>query len=381
MFIAIATIIFLYMSKTKDMAPKTKVVALLELTGDGVTYEDKMVKHTLDFLYELNGFRVDIVDTESDKVKTLYFLDKYYDLGYRTFIGFSNSSVLQYVMPWFHNHRNDTIGISLTSTAISLNIENKNVIRLSSSDNLGVYFMNKFISMNKNYKQIYFVLSGDELVSNDIHQLLKDTIVDKNIILKSIKIKNFRDDSETANNINQLTSFFSNIKETESIIIPLILNTQEREIYLSLISNNIFKNKPIPDHLDTLGDEPMFSMANSDRFKNKYYFISVSNSLSLINREMKQLLGVENWSLNAYDAYNISRISSENRDKQKLLSLVDHLMSHSGILELNSFNDKKYSIYTIVQWSGTYWKGVRRCGNDPILGIFFADILESQELR
>ena len=65
-----------------------------------------------------------VINTEGNISKTILLLEKYYELGYRFFIGFLNSSTLSNVLDWFNMHP-DAVGISPASTAPLLKIPKK----------------------------------------------------------------------------------------------------------------------------------------------------------------------------------------------------------------------------------------------------------------
>ena len=98
--------------------------------------------------------RFPIIDTKSNLEYTIQLLNKYYDEGYRIFLGFSRSTVLNGVLIWFNNHP-DAIGISMFSTAPSLKIK-KNIFRMEYSDDLILEVIEPYL---KKAEIVYYIYS------------------------------------------------------------------------------------------------------------------------------------------------------------------------------------------------------------------------------
>lgn len=341
------------------------VVALLELSGNGVTDVDIPIAVSLQYLYNLNGFPITIVDTQSDEANLVNLIQQWYDKGCRVFIGFSDSSVLAIVLPWFLAHQ-DTIGISLTSTASSLAV-NKNVIRLTPSDVFSAYFMSEFINNGK-YDNVLFITDANTIAAQDLYTSMLP-LLNSNINTTQVLVHDLSVD-ETSREAT--TTALQNIPPN-TIVVPLTLN--DRDAYLDLLVNALPPNQ-IPDQLDTVDLYPTFTPQEAVALDGKYYYLTLSNIQSLANRELQQILG-ENFSENAFDAYNIARIAAAMPDKSKIYSIVDHLLGHAGVLELNNFSDVKYGDFTIAQWKGSRWIPYNIAGNNAEFGIFISRVTQT----
>ena len=110
-----------------------KTIALLELTGPNAPI-DNALANTFKYYWDKKKYPslpfrpFPIANTSGLIGKTLELLDKYYAKGFRLFIGFNRSNILEDVLKWFDDHP-DAIGISLNSVASSLSIK-KNIYRI-----------------------------------------------------------------------------------------------------------------------------------------------------------------------------------------------------------------------------------------------------------
>lgn len=344
-----------------------KVVALLDLSGDGVVSNDISIAVSLQYISNLNDFPITIIDTKSDLANLTNLVQEYYDLGYRTFIGFSASYELAAVLPWFLDHA-DTIGISLSSTAISLNV-NKNVIRLQTNDVFNAFFIAQFINYHK-YANVLFIGDPNDLAATNLYSGITAQLA-KGINTELVVVNNLTVDQTS---IDAVTRVLQDLRPN-TIVVPL-LSTRDSEAYQQIVVDTLPESR-IPVHISTIGTEPVFTGTQSQSFAEKYFFIDVSYIPSLTNQELAVILG-KNFSQNAFDAFNIARIASTTADKSEVYSLVDHLLGHTGSLELNNFSDRKYSFFIITQWTGVRWVAYWVSGNVPNIGIFIADVLTNQ---
>ena len=113
---------------------KLKTIALLELNGPYANIDNAVAK-TFKYYWDKKKYPslpfrpFPIANTSGLIGKTLELLDKYYAKGFRLFIGFNRSNILEDVLKWFDDHP-DAIGISLNSVASSLSIK-KNIYRIN----------------------------------------------------------------------------------------------------------------------------------------------------------------------------------------------------------------------------------------------------------
>lgn len=357
-------------SSSSNGATNKKAVALLELTGGDDL--DTTVGISLTYIANLNGWPITIVDTASSISNTLSLLQSYYDQGYRAFIGFGRSTVLEAVLPWFQVHQ-DTIGVSPFSTASSLAVQ-KNVIRLQPSDVFNSYFMAHFIDY-KNYENVYFVVQQSELAATDLRTSISNQIP-ASLNTVTVLVGDLTYDQTSRNAV--VTMLQSIQDPVKSVIVPLVLGNGG-DVFRKLVTDTLAPAQ-IPDILDTIDVEPTFDSVQSSAYNNKYYFLTVNNIQSLSNVELNQILGA-NFNLNAYDSYNIVRNFCTRPVASTLdfFSAVDHQLGHTGSLELNNFNDRKYSFFNIQQWHNQVWTPFVICGNSENTGIFISEVIESQQ--
>ena len=115
--------------------PKLKTIALLELTSSPIEIPDNALAKTFKYYWDKKKYPslpfnpFPIANTFGLLEKTLELLDKYYTKGFRIFIGFNRSQILEGVLKWFDNHP-DAIGISVNSSTSSLAIK-KNIYRIN----------------------------------------------------------------------------------------------------------------------------------------------------------------------------------------------------------------------------------------------------------
>ena len=131
---------------------ENKAIALLEF---GKLSGDEYLVDSLYFSwYQDNSLpKFPVIETNATVENNLELLNKYYDEGYRIFLGFSRSTILAGVLQWFLDHP-DTKGISLTSGSITLAVP-KNVYRLITTLYNLIPIIN-FYSSNSN--NIYYIM-------------------------------------------------------------------------------------------------------------------------------------------------------------------------------------------------------------------------------
>lgn len=152
LIILIALIIFiLWWPQEQDSI----VVALLELSGDGWVQHDRAVARYL----RLKHPDVVIVDTNSQKNRTLELLMFYYSRGVRNFLGGSRSEILEFIRDSIN--QNDMIFASVGSTAIPL-AKVDNIYRLVRPDSDLITLLPRFFK-SINIDHVYFLTQiGDE---------------------------------------------------------------------------------------------------------------------------------------------------------------------------------------------------------------------------
>jgi hypothetical protein len=207
----------------KYYLPKT--IALLELTG-GFISNDVTVKNTFQYYwnnYSQEFLKFPIVDTGGNIDKTTKLLEKYYNLGYRYFVGFSRSTIVSAELEWFNMHA-DAIGISPTSTAPVLNIP-KNIYRITATDN---YIIEPILPKLYESQTVYYIYSEDEVATLNILFILENDNNIKN--LKTFAV------NSTNMTLENMKLFLDGSTEFDSIVLYIINN---RDTYIDLYSKGL----------------------------------------------------------------------------------------------------------------------------------------------
>ena len=197
---------------------KMKTVFLLELTA-GYTENDVSIKNTLNYYwntYPQEFIKCPIIDTQGSLEITLQLLNEYYNLGYRYFVGFSRSTIVNGVLEWFNKYI-DATGISATSTAASLNIP-KNIFRMTPNDNYMIDSITQFLEG----KIVNYIYSSNEYAATDLIAYIENI---SNITLNLYPIANNSD-------LDALTSL--NTGHTDEIMLCYIIANPSRQYYLDL---------------------------------------------------------------------------------------------------------------------------------------------------
>ncbi len=330
-----------------------KIVALLELTNGSVT-TDNNTKDTLYYYWSnSNDFpKFPIYNTDGSLEKTIELLQKYYDEGFRIFLGFSRSNIVSGVLPWFLEHP-DAVGISLSSSSESLSIK-KPIYRLQATD----VFMIEFVSLLafqivKARGRIFYFFSDGEEATAEAYQLLVNNFSEQQIIkypvppdgsnLTQEQVKTFLETNNLALNDVIVTYFFVN---------------EQRQQYFSIFDENYsFLNK----QYDITGSNiPVIPEDKVNYFRN-YNILLVDNIVtSQLWNQAQDYLGSK-FSINALNALYLMDNLQKEQDLKKVYS-------YNSILEFNKNNDILYPALTIyfIPGNRTTYYPYAKVNNDPI---------------
>lgn len=368
----------------------TKVVALLELTGDTL-FTDTQLAVTLKYIQNLNGISFPIVDTRSSLPETLLLLNRYYSQGYRVFIGFNECSILSGILTWFSQHP-DCLGISPYSSCVAGEVVGKNIIRLQLSDRFNAFFMANFIQQQE-YKTVVIVSESDSVSSSGLSTLLQ-SFLPSEINIVEISIRSIDSTVRTAisNVLMDLQPGYCIVNlvfgDTSQLLDLLISSdTTNRSTTGVVTFTSIGTNQTTaPLAYDILDPNPLdivFTGPQARFFDSHYYHFQPDESPDTTNQELRQILGTS-FSYNAYDCFNIARIatdvSNNEVNMEPVYSLVDHLLGHNGSLQLNNFNDRKFANYTVTLWQASRWNLLISGGNDPVFGLFVSNVTFLQRI-
>lgn len=326
------------------------VIGLLELTGPAQD-DDRKIAACMYYLMRLHGWYFDIVDTGGDPARTLSLVEQYYGRGYRVFLGFTRSSILAHVLPWFQEHQ-DAIGVSLLSTASSLNIE-KNIIRMVASDSFLAFYVTLFA---RQFEQVVVLYEEGDLAPQDFI----GELTSRRLQFRSIPIALPRDQQMILQTLSSLPP--------RTLVIPALVNI--RDEYLALIS----QLPTIPFQLDVNNVRATFTPQQALQFSDRYFSIGESNDESQSLLDMKVALG--NYYLpNTFDGYNVLRTAC--RYGQNVYTVVDHMLGHYGSLELNGNNDRLFATFLVSRFSNDNFVPYYLYAYDPILGRYESVITTS----
>ena len=303
-----------------------KTVALLELSGQQSQFADREVRDTLLFAQRYLQYQFPIVDTSGDVATTLSLLDQYYQQGYRIFIGFNRSTLLQSVSDWFLSHP-DAIGISLLSTAPSLK-SISNVIRLSPR---GSYTVGPYIDWMKRYQNVVIIYQRDELAARET---VNDIGSYANMIIPYER-STIRD---TLNQIRDLS------RTRTTLIIPyLVSNLYE----FNTLAQEYVKNTPI-NLLEDVSSEPpnltrLTTQSGYNVYDGRYFHMSVSIPSSPLLEQISSQIG-ESFSLNGYDAVLIAKTLASGKS-------ISGLQGLTGEIRLDQYNDRSVLPYDFTMFT------------------------------
>lgn len=328
-------------SISKQILIRRNAAALLELPDldkRGLNSIDTNILQTFYYYWDNTNLfeQIPIYNTNADKNTTLELLDKLYkEDNIRIFLGFSRSTMLEYVLDWFNSH-SDAIGISITSSAISLSTTIKNVYRLQIPDDFTLNVINSELNKTiQNNGKIFYVHSKNETASNDVLIYLQTTYGISNVYYYEI----LYDDSNLTQ--TDLQNFFTinNISQNDSVILYIIKSGQ-RQLYLDLFDNNLFI--PAKQYDMLVNGFPKIN-SNNTSLKNLYIVLVLINinSSSLFIDGLRNV-GSENYQTNSLNAMNMINYFSRGLKWQTL-------SSYNGSLHFTEYNDIKYgSIYNYI---------------------------------
>jgi hypothetical protein len=334
---------------TPDPIPgKMKTVFLLELTA-GYTENDVSIKNTINYYwnnYPQEFTKCPIVDTEGSLDITLSLLDEYYGYGFRYFIGFSRSTIVNGVLSWFNLHA-DAIGISSTSTATSLNIP-KNIFRMIANDTYSIDSIRTFLE-NKTVNYIY---SANEYAATDLIPYIEAI---SGITLLQYPIQNNSD-------IDALT--FLNTGHTGEVMLCYLITNNSRQYYLDLFLDS----NPILTYTNTQYDilgitTPIIK--DSSALNNNYNTTTFKGiNTSILWRNGYNSLGATNFSTVTPNILNMLNQFANNES-------IDNINSHYGPLIFNPVTkDIDFYSFLIEQYNGTKFINTNLYVKDPYLGDF-----------
>jgi hypothetical protein len=331
-----------------------KAMALLEFDFDF----DNTIRESIYYFWskyvELPKFP--ILNTEGSASITVKYLDKYYKEGYRIFLGFNRSTMLSNVLYWFDNHP-DAVGISLQSTANSLNIEKQNVYRLAPDDSNIYQLLLPIINITP---KVYYIYSENELACIDFLTLLQ-TNPNTQVIPYPVR-------TDLSNcTVADFQNLFSSATSAD-IVISYLFNQQP---YFDLYNAGLTFDGNQYDISSQ--NAPLIIGTAKTILNNKLYLIkNIYPNTSSLWRENADYLTIQNGTPSSSGTLiNGLKMIQYIQERKNINTLGSHL----GILEFNSVTrDLLYPSYLTLIYQETEDSFVKSSivFNDPLLGKFQA---------
>lgn len=329
---------------------KMKTVFLLELTA-GITENDNAMKNTINYYwntYPQEFIKCPIVDTQGSLDITLQLLNEYYNYGFRYFVGFSRSSIVNGVLDWFNKHPEAT-GVSSTSTAPILDIP-KNIFRMTANDHYMVDSVKSFLE-NKTVNYIY---NDGELACTNLIPYIHD-IIGSGGTLNLYPITN--------SNFSSLIS----LNSSPSTDIMLVYVFIDRQDYLNLFS----------------GDNPILFYTNTQYDISGIGTPNITGQSKLVNNYNTSLFkGIQTSILWRNGYYTLGSINYSIVMPNILILLnyfltntsIDNINSHFGILQFDPVTkDLLYPTFLIEKFIGNNkYTNLSLSLQDPLLGPYNA---------
>jgi len=266
-----------------------------------------------------------IIDNNKIIENNINYLNEYYNKGYKLFVGFSVSTILKGVLPWFETTGVDAKGISLTSSSISLKFP-KPIYRLQINDNKTILSLDSILQTSN---KIYYIYSEDEETSNTNINFINSLYPDK--------IVPFLVKSDSSNlTLDNMKELYKDVDDNSVSIMYLFINNQESN-FLKLFNEEYTLQTPTYDCNISVNAE--INPLSNFGIVNRYHNISnLSLSTSKLYRDCLGNLGdvFVPTVTNALLLINNLAINSN----------INTLSSHNSILEFDENNDIKY--YTLL---------------------------------
>jgi len=300
--------------------------------------------------------------TEDTKIiieNNIKYLNEYYNKGYRFFIGFNTSTILAGVLPWFKNIGTEAKGISLNSSAISLDIP-KPIYRLQISDNKLVDSLNFILT---DASKIYYIYSDNNIATKNL-LLYLEKLYPNRVIPYPVNI-----DSSNLT-IQDIQKYYGIVDNKSVSIMCLFVNTQLSD-FLNLFNDSY----PMPNSTYDIATnpQPLINETSKNALVNKY---NVLNNISFSTSQLfRNGLKDINVNFSTYVPNALLLINNNCFDQN-----INSLPSENSILEFNENNDIKYFTFLNIIYSKDdkgiyYYKEYFYSVYDPVVGkkIFYVN--------
>jgi hypothetical protein len=300
---------------------------------------------------EFKGFP--IINTNGDIDYTIVLLNKYYQLGYRYFLGFNYSSEVSKVLTWFNEHP-DAKGISPASTAPILSIP-KNIYRMAPTDD---YILDSILPQLESSSKIYYIYSEDEIATLNVLEILNNIpSIQTKLVSYSVK----KDNSNLT--VSDLQNLFQMADSTQSVLLYLF----SENIYFDLYSEGLsFPGQ----QYDIIGIPPSITGESINQLNNKLNVpIFKGTNTSIIWREGYYQLGSTNYNTTVLNTLHLLNyfVVKEN---------IENINSHFGVLQFDPVSkDIIYPSFLIETFKNGNYISSFLSVNDPLLGKYQANFI------
>ena len=333
---------------------KMKTVFLLELTAGDVQSIDVVLQNTIRYFwntYPQEFAQCPIVDTKGSIDTNLSLLTKYYNAGFRRFVGFTNSNILTGVLDWFNMHP-QAIGLTIFGVSTELNVP-KNVYRFLPDDTYRIKTITNQITAAR---RVYYIYQDGLFVSQDILNLLNDLSLDDLRIYPA-----------TSSNLTEsdLESFLSGSNSSDVMITLLSILRNE---YINLYSGALtFLGQQYDIAANQLPTMP--AGIASDKLSNTYNAVTFQGvNTSILWRNGYNALGQSNYNATALNVLNFLNDYANN-------DLIDNINSHYGSLQFDPVTkDSLYPSILMQTFVNGTFEDTYLYVEDPYLGTYNATL-------
>ena len=350
--------------QTPSYTPYGKAIALFELTNYSNNIDTIYNDSLYYYWYKNPNFpKFPIIDTGSSIPNTLTLLDTYYAQGYRIFLGFSRSTVVNDVLDWFNLHP-DAVGISLWSTAISLNTISRNIYRTIPSDDAIVNAVLPQLE-TPTAIQVYYIYTADEVAPYDVLIILQNSSISHKLTTYAIGPNDIP--------LTYLPSLLNSVDMSSVVLLYLFDDNSYFDLYNNVLNPLLFSGK----QYDIINVElPSITGTAQTYLDEKLYYVQTTypNTSLLWRENADYLTAQEGGTITTSSGLANALTMIDYFQKGKNIGL---LASYSAVLQFNQYNDIEYPsfLFRIYQKSTNTFVQNSISFDDPLLGSFQAEFI------
>jgi hypothetical protein len=329
-----------------------KVISLLEL-GPTQNYDLNFEKSIYYCWAETDKFdNFPIYNTDGSVEVTLELLQKYYDEGFRIFIGFNRLGMLVEVIPWFNSHP-DAIGITSVSSNTVQPI-NKNIYQMRPSNTFVINYLsdNVFTPTVENGGRIFYVYNSDELISISLAIYLETKYGVNNVIKFPIS-----PDYSNLTKENIVNFYESNSVSSKDVCLIIISDYSQDQKYVDFFTQDFNIYAPQYDIL-------FFPVINPNNTSlNNLYNVVNSENITTSQLQIDGTIYLNN--LFVLLIPNTLYLATALALGQN----INYLYSYGTVLEFDSNNAIKYSSIKLYTFQTDSYVPLKIHCSDPLYGV------------